>query len=236
MPYLNLDLNYFDHPKTRRLLVLLGPSADVYPLRLWAYCGKIHAKDGELRGYSEAEIEAIIGWKGIRKEAVRALTKVGYLTHSKRGFACVDWHQHQGHLEAFSRRSATANKARWDMVRQGLPVGVQRRGIRTPPTVPSVPTVPTIPNLPTEPEQGTVDLSGEFKKKLSEIADKKARAAKEDYLLGLKWTIGDHNGKRIQDLPSDYCAWALSNLTKIGQDYKDALSVMVEQKAAEAIK
>lgn len=239
MPYLNLDPNYFDHPKTRRLIGILGVNAEIYPLRLWAYCAKIHPKDGAMRGYSTGEVEAVMGWVGTPKVAVRAMTQVGYLVHTKRGYNCVDWLQHQGHLDAFSRRSASANKIRWDMVRQGLPVGVQKGKLRNPPTVPSVPSVPTIPTIPTVPGQGqqTVDLSGQFKTAVKALADKKARAAKTDHLLALKWSVsGDHNGKRVQDLPADYCEWALTNLSKIGQEYRDALMVRVEQKNEEAIR
>lgn len=64
MPYLNIDLDYFDHPKTVRLIGLLGRDADVLPIRLWKYCGKFMAEDGRLIGLSVQEIEAAMGWRG----------------------------------------------------------------------------------------------------------------------------------------------------------------------------
>lgn len=143
MPYLNVDLNYFEHTKTRRLVGILGENADVLPLRLWAYCGKIHAKDGAMKSYSDLEIEGVIRWSGAPGEAIAALIAVGFIKQSDIGFYCVDWRQHQGHLEAFSRRGSVANKIRWDMVRKGVPVGVQKHALRSPPTY--LPTIPTEP-------------------------------------------------------------------------------------------
>jgi hypothetical protein len=125
MPYLNLDPNYPDHPKTVRLISVLGDTADAYPIRLWAYCARIHPKDGALRGYSDSEIEAIMRWKGTSGEAVRAMTALGFLKRTKRGYFCTDWLQHQGHLEAFSRRARAAAEARWSSnassMRQAVP-------------------------------------------------------------------------------------------------------------------
>lgn len=59
MASLNLDMDYFGHPKTKRLVGLLGRGAEVLPLRLWCHVGKYHAQDGRLAGYSPQEIEAI---------------------------------------------------------------------------------------------------------------------------------------------------------------------------------
>lgn len=113
MPYLNLDPNFFEHPKTRRLVALLGPGADILPIRLWAYCAKVHPKNGVLWGYSAKEIEAIIGWTGRQNQACKGLLGVGYLIRAQKGFSCKDWHQHQGHLEAFSRRGRENARKRW---------------------------------------------------------------------------------------------------------------------------
>lgn len=157
MPYLNLDLNYFDHPKTRRLIGILGPMADILPLRLWAYCAKIHPSDGVLKGYSDQEIHGVIGADNDAHTSpmgsftvTDALVRVGFLKRIKNGCACVDWLQHQGHLEAFSRRGKEANKRRWDMVRQGVPVGVQKRGVGSPPTIPTLPSIPSLPSIPNQ--------------------------------------------------------------------------------------
>ena len=64
MPYLNLDLNYFDHIKTKRLVGLLGRGSEVLPIRLWCACGKHRAESGKLDGYSAQEIESLVEWWG----------------------------------------------------------------------------------------------------------------------------------------------------------------------------
>lgn len=115
MPYLNLDLDYFEHRKTVRLIGLLGRGAEVLPIKLWRYCGKFHAEDGKLIGYSQAEIEAQVGWWGKPGEAVAALCddRVRYLRKIDNGFEAVDWLEHQGHLKMFKERARTAANTRW---------------------------------------------------------------------------------------------------------------------------
>jgi hypothetical protein len=66
MAYLNLDLDYFDHPQTVMLISLLGRGAEVLPLKLWRTCGKFYSKDGRLTGYSADAIELTVGWWGRR--------------------------------------------------------------------------------------------------------------------------------------------------------------------------
>lgn len=118
MPYLNLDLDYHDHPKTKRLVGLLGRGAEALPIRLWCYCGKYHADDGKLTGYSAQEIESICTWWGRKGEMIDAFIKVGFLTRMEDGFQVHEWSDHQGHLGVFKERASTAAKARWEKYRQ----------------------------------------------------------------------------------------------------------------------
>lgn len=145
MPYLNLDPNYFDHPKTRRLVASLGPGADVLPIRLWAYCARYHPNDGRMKGYTIPEVESIMGWTGEPGSAIKSMGRVGFILGHKSGFQCIDWLQHQGHLAAFSRRGKAANKVRWDKVRAGIPVGVHKSSLSDPPyhTIPAIPSIPS---------------------------------------------------------------------------------------------
>lgn len=160
MAYLNLDLNYFDHPKTRRLVGILGPMSDVLPPRLWAYCGKLHPKDGAMKGYSGLEVEGVIGWTGEAGRAIEALMRVGFVKETTNGFACVDWRQHEGHIGALSRRASDAAKKRWTRYANGNAephaVALLKHTTSNTPSVPSVPTVPTNPSLPTVPTTQTV--------------------------------------------------------------------------------
>lgn len=128
MPRLNLSLNYFDHRKTTRLIGLLGKGAEVLPLKLWCYCGKHHADDGRLAGYSPQEIETVSGWWGSKGEAVSALVRVGFLDELRggdapatagvpagpvSGYAIHDWRDHAAHFLAYRERAKEGAAARW---------------------------------------------------------------------------------------------------------------------------
>jgi len=120
MPTLNLELNYFEHPKARKLRARLGDSADVLPLRLWCYVGQFCNKhDGVLVGHDDLEIEEIIRWKGKAGAAIEALIAVGFLERLPDGILKVhNWEEHSGHLAAFGLRAKAAAKARWDKAAQ----------------------------------------------------------------------------------------------------------------------
>ena len=115
--YLNVDLDYFDHPKTVRLVGLLGSGAELLPIRLWCYCGKHHAEDGRLPNYTAQEMEAIVRWTGDSGKAVAALVKVGWITKLRSGFQVHDWNEHNGHLVSFKQRAKHAATVRWDKYR-----------------------------------------------------------------------------------------------------------------------
>lgn len=117
MIYLNLDLDYFTHPKTVRLVGLLGKGAEVLPIRLWCYCGKYHVESGRLTSYSIQEIEATVGWWGKSGEMVKAMLHVGFLDEADGEFQLHDWEEHEGHLLALRERGKTAAKARWEKTR-----------------------------------------------------------------------------------------------------------------------
>ena len=114
MAYLNLDPNYFDHPKTKRLIGMLGKGAEIYPLKLWCYCAKYHPDQGLLQGYLPEEIEGIVGWSGEKTILVSAMKKVGFLKKKGKSYEVNDWLDHEGHISNFSKRSKLANKIRWD--------------------------------------------------------------------------------------------------------------------------
>lgn len=118
MPYLNLDLDYFSHPKTNRLIGLLGRGSEAFPLRLWCYCGKYHTGDGRLSDYSVQEIESVLGWCGESGKLVQALLKVGFLHKDTTGYYVHDWLEHEGHLGALKEKAKNAAKARWDKYKQ----------------------------------------------------------------------------------------------------------------------
>lgn len=117
MAYLNLDLDYFDHPKTKRLVGLLGRGSDALPVRLWCYCGKYHADTGHLIGYSPTELEGLIGWWGQPGKAIEVLVKLCFLEHIDAGFAVHDWDKINGHIAAFKARAQAGAAEKWRRVK-----------------------------------------------------------------------------------------------------------------------
>lgn len=120
MPALNLALDYFDHPKTRRLVGLLGRGAEVLPIRLWCYCGKYHERDGSLTSYSPQEIESIVGWWGSPGKAVEAMVQVGFLDKASKGPGVTvhNWTSRAGHFAKYSEAARIGATARWNRFRE----------------------------------------------------------------------------------------------------------------------
>jgi hypothetical protein len=125
MPYLNLDLDFFDHPKTKRLVGLLGRGAEVLPLRLWCYCGKYHSADGRLAGYSGQEIESLVGWWGKEGQMISAMQTVRMLEKAgEEGWQVMNWEEHQGHIDALRQRGKAMAEARWAKLRASNAVSI----------------------------------------------------------------------------------------------------------------
>lgn len=116
MPYLNVDLDYFDHPQTVMLVALLGRGSEVLPIKLWKTCGKFFAEKGRLTGYSTDAVELSIGWWGDKGRAVKALMDPGvdYLGQEEDGtYYAKHWEQHNGHIHALKMRGRANAAKRW---------------------------------------------------------------------------------------------------------------------------
>lgn len=113
MPDLNLDVNFRDHPKTRRLVAMLGKDSEWMVVKLWLYVARIHP-EGDISDYTGQEIEALVDWGGTPGAFVEAMEKVEMLSkNSKNKFKLLGWKDHQGHLVAYKVRGEKAAKARW---------------------------------------------------------------------------------------------------------------------------
>lgn len=123
MPDLNLDLDYPNHRKTRRLVGLLGDGAQFIPIALWCYVGKYYAEKGALKGYTDSELESVIGWWGDPGKCVEALLTSGFIVRSNKGFFVHDWVQHQGHIYALSQKNKLIAINRWRKIRGQKPLG-----------------------------------------------------------------------------------------------------------------
>ncbi len=142
MSNLNLDLNYFEHPKIRRLVGLLGHDAEIFPIRLWCYCGLYHTDDGVFSGYSVQEIEGVAKWNGEPGTMVKAMVQVGLLDKTGKNYGIHDWQETNGHLIAFKIRAKTAAEKRWGTS------NATSNAKCTPKQSPNQPTIPTKPTIP----------------------------------------------------------------------------------------
>lgn len=151
MPYLNLDLDYFDHPQTLALIDLLGRGAEVLPIRLWAYCGRFYPETGRLAGHSAQEIERKLCWWGSKGKCVGGLTKADYLGKDAQGYYAKNWLKHQGHIFALKTRAKRMAEARWAGIRDAASNAVRNaasNAVRNAPSIPSLPSVTTTPPTP----------------------------------------------------------------------------------------
>lgn len=117
MACINLDLDFFDHPKTRRLIRLLGRGSEVVLPRLWCFCGKYHCEDGKLDELTAQEIETeACRWWGQPGKCVRALVECGFLDRDENGSYIVhDWLVHCGHIPVYRERARKAALKRWGL-------------------------------------------------------------------------------------------------------------------------
>lgn len=109
MPTINIDINWPDHPKTKRLIRAAGESAPFRLIALWCYAAKYHRVDGDLSGYSNDDLEGIAGWTGKNGVFASALKSSGYLDDDMK---LHDWEEHEGHLEVYHTKSKKMNAAR----------------------------------------------------------------------------------------------------------------------------
>lgn len=124
MPELNIDLDYFEHPKTMLLVERLGDWAEILPIRLWRFAARFHAETGEITGPSASLIERHLNWRGKKGEGIEALVACGFLEPIEGGYLVHDFCEHQGHIEAYKKRGKKAADARWGKMRpdaSGMP-------------------------------------------------------------------------------------------------------------------
>lgn len=117
MPTLNIDLNYFEHKKTKRLICLLGRGAEILPIRLWIYCGIFHSDTGELAGYSDQEIESIANWWGKSGDMLCAMKTVNYMHKRRKTWVMTGFLEHQGHITAYRLKGKAMAEARWSKIK-----------------------------------------------------------------------------------------------------------------------
>lgn len=117
MSSINVSTDYFTHPKTKRLIVLLGKGSEVLPVKLWTAVGKYHYEDGRLIGYSAQDIESLVDWWGSPGAMVDAMMKLNFIEKDKDGvFVIHEWLEYNGHIAAYLKRGRALTKARLQKV------------------------------------------------------------------------------------------------------------------------
>ncbi|SDD64682.1 hypothetical protein [Myxococcus virescens] len=78
------------------LCARLGPEADVYLFRLWAYCGR-ERLDGRFPGPgADLAVERAVRWRGRRGRLVEGLLAVGLLVVEGEDLVVAKWEEEQG--------------------------------------------------------------------------------------------------------------------------------------------
>jgi hypothetical protein len=116
--------DYFDSGKVRKLEALFGPQAAIYPIRLWAYCGKNHPISGAFEGFkddltdefAQKFIEQTARWDGGGGVLVKALMIFKFLDKTDAGvYSIHDWAYWQKILA--SKDDDKPVKREWDLGR-----------------------------------------------------------------------------------------------------------------------
>lgn len=173
---INVSFDYSVHPKTTRLISLIGKRGDVFPIRMWIFLGKYHPKDGRFHGYSEAEIEGVLGWDGPIGELVSALVRTGFLDRVGDQFKAHDWIEHEAHIWAIKKRNKKVALNRWknyDNTHSTVgTTGIPKRTSGLPlPSSPSIPSIPSIPNKNKPKEHMKKPLETFVKPSAQEVTD-----------------------------------------------------------------
>lgn len=115
MLYLNLDPDYFSHPKTTKLIALLGLGAECLPLKIWSYCAKYSPEKGLITS-NPKELAIICGWNGDASSMLAALLDSCCIdaTSDPTVFKVHDWEEHQGHIWALKLRGKANALKRWN--------------------------------------------------------------------------------------------------------------------------
>lgn len=117
MPSLNLDLDFVDHPKIKRLIARTGYEGVYCLLRLWSYVARFHREDGSLASYTDDEIEQFAGWQGVRGGFLQGLLELSLMDSNK---DIHDWKEHAGHLVLYHERARIMNKKRWESYKDSV--------------------------------------------------------------------------------------------------------------------
>jgi len=91
--YIQLDDDFPGHPKAIRLRHLVGPEAEVYPIRLWCWAAK-YARDGVIT--DPTQVEPAAGWTGRKGRLLAALSSAGFIEKTSGKVVIHGWMERTG--------------------------------------------------------------------------------------------------------------------------------------------
>lgn len=112
---IRLSTGFYSHPKTIKLMRIVGAEGVLCLQRLWIWSAQNRA-DGNLAGFEDEDIEIAACWSGACGEFVQALAKLRFLDGNTGEYALHGWDEHQGYVTQEAERIARAKKAantRW---------------------------------------------------------------------------------------------------------------------------
>lgn len=122
MPSINLDVDYFEHFKTKRLVIKLGEGAEIIPVRLWILAARFYCEKGLFKNVEDQELVSLAGIK-CNKDAtsiLQACVEIGFLDKTKNGYQIHEWEEYQGHIIAYKIRGKHAAQKRWGKLKPGI--------------------------------------------------------------------------------------------------------------------
>ena len=113
---IRLSLEFFDHPKTKKLRKRLGIEGVMALLKLWAWTAG-NRPGGILTGLDAEAVELAADWDGEEGSFVAELLALRLLDGDDSVFSIHDWEEHQAYASKSEERSSKARKAaeaRWN--------------------------------------------------------------------------------------------------------------------------
>lgn len=122
---IRLSLDFFDHPKSKKLKKRLGLEGVMALLKLWAWTAG-NRPGGMLTGLDVEAVELAADWDGEDGTFVSTLLDLRLLDDADGTFAIHDWEDHQAYASKSEERSSKAKKAaevRWSKAKEDMGAG-----------------------------------------------------------------------------------------------------------------
>lgn len=117
---IRLSLEFFDHPKSKKLKKRFGIEGVMALLKLWAWTAG-NRPNGMLTGLDAEAVELAADWDGEEGAFVSTLLDLRLLDDDDGTFAIHDWEDHQAYAsksEERSRRGAAGAAGKWGQAQE----------------------------------------------------------------------------------------------------------------------